>query len=93
MVPDTFVVPRSIGIPIHQQRPKRETNVGNVMVRQALRLQHSQKQLPVPPPQFGKLWRAQTGQKQHVAGRVVAEQHALPTVQGEKMGVPTTQGS
>jgi hypothetical protein len=84
---------RSIGIPIHLQRPKRETNTGNVMVRQPLRLQHGQKQLAVPTHQFGKLRSAQTGKKQHVAGDIVAEEHALATVEGEKMGVPAAQGT
>ena len=65
---------RSIGISIHLQRPKRETSAGNVMVRQPLRLQHSEKQIPVPAPQFGKLRCAQTGKKQHVAGGIVAKE-------------------
>lgn len=82
---------RSISIPIHLQRPKRETSVGNVMMRQPLSFQHSQKQIAGPAPQFGKLWRAQTRHKQHVAGRVVAEEHALAAVEGEKMSVPATQ--
>ena len=34
---------RSIGISIHLQRPKRETSLSNVMMRQPLRLQHRQK--------------------------------------------------
>ena len=63
------------------------------MVRQPLRLQHSQKQIPVPAPQFGKLRSTQTGKKQHVAGGVVAKEHALATVEGEKMGVPAAQGT
>jgi hypothetical protein len=58
-----------------------------------LRLQHSQKQITVPPPQFGKLQCAQTGKKQHVAGGIVAKEYALATVEGKKMGVPTTQRS
>jgi hypothetical protein len=82
---------RSIGIPIHLQRSKRETSAGNVMVRQPLRLQHSQKQIAVPAPLFGKLRCAQTGKKQHVASGVMTEKHALPTVQSEKISVPTVQ--
>ena len=84
---------RSIGIPIHLQRPKRETSTGNVLMRQSLRLQHSQKQVPVPAPQFGKLRCAQTGKKQHVAGGIVAKEYALTTIEGEKMSVPATQES
>ena len=61
------------------------------MVRQPLRLQHSQKQILVPAPQFGKLRCAKTGKKQPVAGGVVAKEHALATVEGKKMGVPTAQ--
>lgn len=63
------------------------------MVRQPLRMQHSQKQIAVPAPQFGKLRRAQTGKKQHVARRVMAEQHTVAVIEGEKMGVPATQGA
>ena len=63
------------------------------MVRQPLRLQHSQKQIALPAVQFGKLRSTQTGKKQHVARRIVAEEHALAAVEGEKMGVPATQGS
>jgi hypothetical protein len=84
---------RSIGIPIYLQRPKRETSTGNVMMRQPLRLQHSQKQIAVPAVQLGKLRSAQTWKKQHVAGAIVAEKHALATVEGEKMGVPAAQGT
>ena len=84
---------RSVGIPIHLERAKRETGVGNVMMRQPLLLQHSEKQIPMPAPQFGKLRSAQTGKKQHVTGDIVAEEHALATVEGEKMGVPAAQGT
>ena len=63
------------------------------MVRQPLRLQHSQKQILVPAPQFGKLRCAKTGKKQHVASGIVAKEYALATVEGEKMCVPAAQGS
>ena len=69
------------------------TSSGNLMVRQPLRLQHSQKQIAMPAPQFGKLWCAQTGKKQHVAGGIVAKEYALTTIEGEKMSVPATQES
>ena len=62
-------------------------------LRQSLCLQHSQTQLPMPAAQFGTLRRTQTWYKQHVAGGVVTEEHALTAVEGEKMGVPATQGS
>ena len=84
---------RSVGLTVYPQRPKRETSADNAMVRQSLCLQHSQKQLPMPAAQFSTLRRAQTWYKQHVAGGIVAEEHALAAVEGEKMGVPATQGS
>ena len=84
---------RPISAPIHLQRPKSETSTGNVMVRQPLRLQHSQKQIAVPAPQFGKLRCAKTGKKQHVASGIVAKEYALATVEGEKMCVPAIQGT
>ena len=84
---------RSIGIPVHLEWPKPKTSLGNVMVRQPLRLQHSKKQIAVPVAQFSKLRSAQTWKIQHIASGIVAEEHALTAVEGEKMAVPATQGS
>ena len=47
----------------------------------------------MPASQFDKLRRAETGKKQHVAGRIMAEEHALTAVEGEKMCVPAIQGT